>query len=796
MFNLLASDSKKVLQHAYSLATYNEMHYVTSYDILNALITLKSGVGYAALSNCEVNYEKLINNFTSSPYRAPARLLNKTIYNACVKNILEAAVAKSSQLGSDLVGTEHLLLGILDHTDCSAYLTLKQILQEDLTALRTEIFRLTGTVPQKKLPVKEKKNWRYLFTYSKSLNDLAYRNKLSPVIGRSAETDRLVQILTRKTKNNPIIVGEAGVGKTALVELLAQRIVNQTAPPDLADKDIHTLDLAQLIAGTKYRGQFEDRIRGLLEEVTEHGNVVLFIDEIHMLVGAGNADGAIDASNLIKPHLARGDIQVIGATTLDEYRKYIEKDAALTRRFQQLRLKAPGPTETFVILKGLQESFEKYHRVTYTDLALNTAVNLAGRYYTNRNFPDKAIDIIDEAATLAKQNYINNVPELRKLKQKRQDLKQKLNDAVQRHNFEEASAMGEELKKLDQNYENLKKTILVSPTDRQIQVDKEQVYEVVSKFLNIPINKLTLDDFDRLGKLDTKLKNKVVNQESAIDTLVKSIRNFRLGLRDQNRPAGVFLFIGPSGVGKTYLTQVLASELYNDTSSFIRLDMSEFMDRTDSTKILGSPPGYVGYDKSGVFERVRFNPYCIILLDEVEKAHPDVLNIFLQIFDYGTLRDSNGHEIDFKNTTIIMTSNLGAQKASKSGGLGFGNNQSESVITKELEEFFRPEFLNRVDKVITFRSLAFENLIQIFDLEIKILKQKIKNLGINIKVTPSAKKYFVEKLEDRNARELKRLINDDIEQVISEKYFEKTLKQGQTLVFAYQSGELTITIKD
>ena len=645
-----------------------------------------------------------------------------------------------------------------------------------------------------------------LDNFSRDLIKLAEEGKIDPIVGRDKEVKRIAQILSRKKKNNAVIVGDAGVGKSALVEKLALMIVKGDCPTNLLDKRLMSLDLTSLVAGTKYRGQFEERIKAILNELVESPNVIIFIDELHTMVGAGNASGAMDAANILKPALARGEIQCIGATTFDEFKKHIEKDAALVRRFQKVILKEPTSAETVEILNNLKESYENFHKVQYEDGVIDTIVKLSGRYITDRQFPDKAIDVIDELGS--EKRVSSRIPEsIEKLKKQIDDVKEKKLQVVKNQNYEQAAKLRDEEKKLFDKLESEKVKWAEKQKDNKIPVSIDDVYTIVSDMTGVPITKLDVKETEKLLKMESLLTNKVIGQDEAITTISKAIRRNRVGIKDANKPIGSFIFLGSTGVGKTHLAKSLADLLFGDPDKIIRVDMSEFMDRHNVSKLIGSPPGYVGYDEGGqLTEKVKNNPFSVILFDEIEKAHKDVFNLLLQILDEGHLTDSFGRKVNFTNCLIIMTSNIGAKRVSEfGGGVGFNTSSSEnqkyevrkSMIQKSLKQHFNPEFLNRIDDVILFNSLDEKTLKKIIQIEIGKLNARLtdKNYMVTFDKSVIERIYELNTQEEYGARPLKRIIQNLCEDFLSEEILKGKIKENEQVTLKYKDENLTITKK-
>ena len=789
MFERFTDRARKVMALANQEAQRFNHEYIGTEHILLGLVKEGSGVGATVLKNLDVDIKKLRLEVEKQVKTGPDMVtMGKLPQTPRAKKVIEYAIEEARALNHNYVGTEHILLGLLRETEGIAAqvlmavgLKLEEIRQEVLNLLGAGVDDGPAALGMKMGPTigrKPKSKTPALDSFGRDLTDLASNGELDPVIGRKNEIERLVQILCRRTKNNPVLLGEAGVGKTAIVEGLSQQIVNKQVPELLKEKRIVVLDLAMMVAGTKYRGQFEERIKAVINEVRRAKNVVLFIDELHTLVGAGGAEGAIDASNVLKPALARGEVQCIGATTLDEYRKHIEKDGALERRFQTIIVEPPTKDETLDILRGLQDRYEAHHRVHFTDEALYQAVELSTRYITGRCLPDKAIDVVDESGARVRLKNMTPPLDLTQMEEKIEKLQREKDEAVKNADYERAAALRDEAQKLLDEKTQQQKKWYDENKEKTGVVDNEIIAEVVSNMTGVPLTKLEKKETQRLLELETELHKMVVSQDEAINAVAKAVRRSRSGMKDPNRPMGCFIFLGPSGVGKTLLAQALAEFMFSDRNSLIRLDMSEFMEKHNVSRLVGAPPGYVGYEEGGqLTERIRRRPYSVLLLDEIEKAHPDVYNMLLQIMDEGRLTDSFGRSIDFKNVVLIMTSNIGADLIKNQAGFGFGKKSPEAnyekmkdILQKEVERQFRPEFLNRLDDTIVFRALTREDLQTIVDFELAKVFKRLTEHGLKLELTEQAKEFLIDKgyNPEFGARPLRRAIEHYIEDPLSE----------------------------
>ena len=785
MFERFTDRARKVMALANQEAQRFNHEYIGTEHILLGLVKEGSGVGANVLKNLDVDLRKVRLEVEKLVKSGPETVtMGRLPQTPRTKKVIEYAIEEARNLNHNYVGTEHLLLGLLREQDGVAAQVLMN-LNLRLEDVREEVLNLLGASAEAEEiggemggePKKGKSKTPALDSFGRDLTEIAKQGKLDPVIGRTQEIERIIQILCRRQKNNPVLLGEAGVGKTAIVEGLAQKIITNDIPEILADRRIVVLDLAMMVAGTKYRGQFEERIKAVMNEVRRAGNVILFIDELHTLVGAGGAEGAIDASNVLKPALSRGEIQCIGATTLDEYRKYIEKDSALERRFQQVIVEPPTNDETLLILKGLRDRYEAHHRVRITDEALEQAVELAARYIA-RVQPDKSIDVMDEAGARVRLKTMTKPPDLTDLENEIDQLNGEKDEAVKNADYERAAQIRDKLDSIKLKKKTLQKEWRDTTKEIDGVVDEEIVAEVISSMTGIPLQRMGSDEADRLLGLEDELHKKVVSQNEAVSALARAVRRSRSGLKDPNRPMGTFVFVGPSGVGKTYLAKTLAEFMFGDPEALFVLDMSEYMEKHNVSRLIGAPPGYVGYEEGGqLTERIRRRPYSVILLDEIEKAHPDVFNMLLQIMEEGRLTDSFGRHVDFKNVVLIMTSNVGAHRITHQDEFGFGKRDQEITYTKmketlktELEQHFRPEFLNRLDEILVFRKLEHDDMIGIVDLELEKLAKRMSDKGITLDVRQDAKDYLIEHGTDEKfgARPLRRAIENHLEDALSE----------------------------
>ncbi len=814
MFERFTDRARKVMALANQEAQRFNHEYIGTEHILLGLVKEGSGVGANVLKNLDVDLRKVRLEVEKLVKAGPDVVtMGQLPQTPRAKKVIEFAIEEARNLNHNYVGTEHLLLGLLREQDGVAAQVLMN-LGLKLEEVREEVLNLLGAGGESGEEAisgsssgtetrKGKSKTPALDSFGRDLTELAREGSLDPVIGREREIERVVQVLCRRTKNNPVLLGEAGVGKTAIVEGLAQRIVSGDVPDILHDRRLVVLDLAMMVAGTKYRGQFEERIKAVMNEVRRAKNVILFIDELHTLVGAGGAEGAIDASNVLKPALSRGEIQCIGATTFDEYRKYIEKDAALARRFQAITVEPPNDEQTIEILKGLRERYEKHHRVRITDEALRAAVELSGRYITGRVQPDKSIDVIDEAGARVRLKTMTKPPNLADLEAEIERLSIEKDEAVKAADYEKAAELRDKAEQLRKKREQIQAEWKKQVQETDGIVDEEVIAEVVSNMTGVPLQRLEKEEASRLLELEKELHKKVISQDEAIKAVAKAIRRARAGLKDPKRPMGSFIFVGPSGVGKTLLSKALAEFMFGDEDALIHLDMSEYMEKHNVSRLVGAPPGYVGYEEGGqLTERIRRRPYSVVLLDEVEKAHPDVFNMLLQIMEEGRLTDSFGRHVDFRNTILIMTSNIGADLIKGGGGFGFQKRSAEvdydnikGILMKEIERFFRPEFINRLDDIIVFKPLTREDLVQIVEYEVGKVAKRLEAQGITLELDQSAKDFLIEKgyNPDFGARPLRRAIGTYIEDPLSEMLLAGELHGKNLLQVSHAEGADNLT---
>ncbi len=776
--------------------------YIGSEHILLGLLESTDSVAGKLLVGKGVTYRKIYEMIKQGVGAGLPTELAPTDFTPRSKHIVEGAIMLSNAMKQSLAGTEHILFSMCREGNGYACDLLNRAGASPQSILK-ELGNIVGNNKQAKQTNPQKDDKSTLSKFSRDLTALAKENKIDPVIGRENEIQRVIQILCRRTKNNPCLIGEPGVGKTAIAEGLALKIAKGQVPEILNDKRILSLDLTGMVAGTKYRGDFEERIKKIIDEVRDAKDIILFIDEVHTLMGAGSAEGAVDAANILKPSLARGELQVIGATTIDEYRKNIEKDAALERRFQPVIVGEPSAEDTVEILKGIRDKYEAHHKVKITDEAINSAVNLSVRYIGDRFLPDKAIDLIDEASSKVRLTTFTAPPEIKEMESRLQQIEAEKEMAVGRQDFESAAKLRDEEKELVQKYNTEKAKWQADGSNRDLQVTETEIAEIVSGWTGIPITQMTEEESARLLKLEEELHKRIVGQETAVKAVARAIRRGRAGLKDPKRPIGTFIFCGPTGVGKTELTKALANAMFGDENAMVRLDMSEFMEKHTVSKLIGSPPGYVGFDEGGqLTEKIRRKPYSVVLFDEIEKAHPDVFNMLLQILDDGILTDSQGRRVDFKNCVIIMTSNVGArliteEKASFGFVANSDNSSSERIkesVLGELKNTFRPEFLNRVDDIIVFNRLTEDEIRQIAKNLLKNLENRMKTLEITMTFDDSVVDFVSKAGFDKiyGARPLKRAIQTNVEDMLSEKILEKSIEKGKSYICSMVDDKLKI----
>lgn len=803
MFNRFTQRAQKVLQLAQEEAIRMKHESIGTEHILLGLIREGGGIAAKALEAIEVNTQ-LIEDGVKELVGVGEKDVGPIVhYTPRAKKVIELSVDESRKLGHSYIGTEHLLLALIREGEGvaarvlgNAGVSLNKARQQVLQLLGSNEQASTGTSPNASA------NTPTLDGLARDLTQVAREGSLDPVIGRSDEITRVIEVLSRRTKNNPVLIGEPGVGKTAIAEGLAQQIVNNEIPETLRDKRVMVLDMGTVVAGTKYRGEFEDRLKKVMDEIRQAGNVILFIDELHTLIGAGGAEGAIDASNILKPSLARGELQCIGATTLDEYRKYIEKDAALERRFQPIQVDEPTVEESIEIIKGLRDRYEAHHRVKITDDAIVAAAKMSDRYISDRFLPDKAIDLIDEAGSKVRLRSYTTPPDLKELEARLEAARSEKNEAVQSQEFEKAASLRDAEQKLKDELDQTKKEWKEKQGKEESEVTVEDIAKVVSMWTGVPVSRLAQTESDKLLNLEQILHSRVIGQDEAVTSISKAIRRARAGLKDPKRPIGSFIFLGPTGVGKTELAKALAESMFGDEDAMIRIDMSEYMERHTTSRLVGSPPGYVGYEEGGqLTEKVRRKPYSVVLLDEIEKAHPEVFNILLQVLEDGHLTDSKGRRVDFRNTVIIMTSNVGAQELKYNKYVGFNLEDSKTdykdmkgKMLAELKKAFRPEFLNRVDDMIVFHSLEKNDLRKIVELMTQQLTARLKEQDIDLELTEAALDKIAKEGYDPEygARPLRRSLQKYVEDRLSEELLKGTAIAGQRIIFDVQDEEFIV----
>ena len=807
MINRFTQRAQKVLQLAQEETIRMKHESIGTEHILLGLIREGGGIAAKALEAIEVNTQ-LIEEGVKELVGVGEKDVGPIVhYTPRAKKVIELSVDESRKLGHSYIGTEHLLLALIREGEGVAARVLGNA-GVSLNKARQQVLQLLGSNEQASSgsSPNASANTPTLDGLARDLTQVAREGSLDPVIGRSDEITRVIEVLSRRTKNNPVLIGEPGVGKTAIAEGLAQQIVNNEIPETLRDKRVMVLDMGTVVAGTKYRGEFEDRLKKVMDEIRQAGNVILFIDELHTLIGAGGAEGAIDASNILKPSLARGELQCIGATTLDEYRKYIEKDAALERRFQPIQVDEPTVEESILIIKGLRDRYEAHHRVKITDEAIDAAAKMSDRYISDRFLPDKAIDLIDEAGSKVRLRSYTTPPDLKELESKLEAARSEKNEAVQSQEFEKAASLRDAEQKLKDQLDKTKKEWKEKQGKEESEVTVEDIAKVVSMWTGIPVSKLAQTESDKLLNLEEILHGRVIGQNEAVTSISKAIRRARAGLKDPKRPIGSFIFLGPTGVGKTELARALAESMFGDEDAMIRIDMSEYMERHSTSRLVGSPPGYVGYEEGGqLTEKVRRKPYSVVLLDEIEKAHPDVFNILLQVLEDGRLTDSKGRRVDFRNTVIIMTSNVGAEELKYNKYVGFNLDDAKTdykdmkgKMLAELKKAFRPEFLNRVDDMIVFHSLERENLREIVTLMTKQLTDRLKEQDINLELTEAALEKVAKEGYDPEygARPLRRALQKHVEDRLSEEVLKGTALAGQRIIFDVENDEFVVRTKE
>jgi ATP-dependent Clp protease ATP-binding subunit ClpC len=809
MMNNFTPRAQQVLALARKEADRFNHNYVGTEHLLLGLIKLGQGVAVNVLQKMGLDLDTVRMEVEKHVGSHPeTKMVGNIPYTPRVKKVLALAGKEAKALNHSYVGTEHILLGLLREGEGVAARVLKS-LEVDIERTRNEILKELDpnfTPPESEAEAPQEGNKKDVKTpalraFGRDLTELARKDELDPVIGRKNEIERVIQILCRRTKNNPVLLGEAGVGKTAIVEGLAQEIAAGDVPELLRDKRVITLDLALMVAGTKYRGQFEERIKAVMDEIRRSKNVILFIDELHTIVGAGSAEGAMDASNIIKPALSRGELQCVGATTLNEYRKYIEKDAALERRFQTVKVEAPTIEEAAQILRGLRPKYEAHHKAKLTDEALDAAVRLSDRYLTGRFLPDKAIDVMDEAGARARINAMTRPPDVKEIEKEIETIRNDKEAAIKAQDFEKAAALRDSEKQAKDKLERILEEWRERREEQEVVVTAEDIMHIVSKWTGVPLNRMEEKEAQKLLKMEDELKQRVIGQDEAVVAISKALRRSRADLKDPRRPIGSFIFLGPTGVGKTFLARSLAEFMFGDADALIQIDMSEYMEKFTASRLIGSPPGYVGYEEGGqLSEAVRRRPYSVVLFDEVEKAHPDVMHLLLQILEEGKITDSLGRKIDFRNTIIIMTSNVGAELIKRQTSMGFGavagHQTYEAMREKIMEESkrtFKPEFLNRLDDMIVFHTLERESLAKIVELEVAKVVERIRARNIKVHLDPSAVEFLIEKGYDPTygARPMRRAVEKYLEDPLAEELLRSNIKQGDTLDVVAAGEHLT-----
>src|SRR5579871_6768239 len=807
MFERFTERARQVVVLAQEEARTLKHNYIGTEHILLGLLREEEGLAARVLESLDITVERVRGQVVRIVGSGEEVTSGQIPFTPRAKKVLELALREALSLGHNYIGTEHILLGLVRENEGVAARILLDF-DADAEKIRNEIIRMLSGPGRRQQggggpPGEKSKSSKLLDQFGRNLTKLAAEGKLDPVVGRQTEIERVMQILSRRTKNNPVLIGEPGVGKTAVVEGLAARISANQVPDLLKNKQIYTLDLAALVAGSKYRGEFEERLKKVMKEITQRGDIILFIDELHNLVGAGAAEGAIDAASILKPALARGELQTIGATTLDEYRKYLERDSALERRFQQIKVEEPSIDDTVLILRGLRDRYEAHHRVRITDEALQASAELADRYIQDRQLPDKAIDLIDEAASRMRIKLMTAPPVHRELDDEIEAVRKEKEAAIESQEFEKAANLRDSERKLTVKKRELEESWKSSGDSEQAEIGEEEIADIVSMWTGIPVFKLTEAESQKLIRMEGELHKRVIGQHVAIEAVSKAIRRARAGIKDPKRPTGSFIFLGPSGVGKTELARTLAEFLFGDEDAMIQVDMSEYMEKHAVSRLVGSPPGYIGYDEGGqLTEAVRRKPYSVVLFDEIEKAHPDVFNILLQILEDGKLTDSQGRKVDFRNVIVIMTSNIGAGQISKNQGFGFsiGDEQGlsydemKSRVMSELKKVFRPELINRIDETIVFHKLDKTEIMQIVDLMLKRLREQMATHEVAIELTEEAKELLVDKGYDpaMGARPLRRAIQRYIEDPLADYVLGRELEPGSTILVGrgrFEDGE-------
>lgn len=810
------NQAKTAVKYAEKTARRYKHSYIGTEHLLAGLLHEEEGTAGMVLRDMGISEERLMEMIRKliAPEESNVLTADRAGYTPRAARMLEGAVEEADDLRSEKIGTEHLLLAMLREVDCMGTrllhtmgVNIRKLQNEVLAAMGEEVAnpRDNGNARSRN---EAATGTPTLDQYSRDLTEMARQGVMDPVVGREDEIGRVIQILSRRTKNNPCLIGEPGVGKTAVVEGLAQRITQGLVPEKMKNRRLVVLDLSGMVAGSKYRGEFEERIKKVIAEVMEHPGILLFIDELHTIIGAGGAEGALDASNILKPSLSRGEIQIIGATTIEEYRKYIEKDAALERRFQPVTVEEPTQEQAVEILKGLRPYYEKHHGVTITDEALEAAVKMSIRYIADRHLPDKAIDLMDEASSRVQLTGITVPPQLKEVEQNLHALAEKKEEAIREGDFSRARELQEGQKELEESYEKLKKRQEQRYKNKKMQVTEENIAQIVSSWTKIPVQKLAQKESKRLASLEKELHKRVIGQEEAVEAVAKAIKRGRVGLKDPSRPIGSFLFLGPTGVGKTELSKALAETVFGSEQAMIRVDMSEYMEKHSVSKLIGSPPGYVGYEEGGqLSEKIRRNPYSVILFDEIEKAHPDVFNILLQVLDDGHITDAQGRKVDFKQTCIIMTSNAGAQSIVEPKRLGFSQGEDKKKdyedmkrgVMEEVKRIFKPEFLNRVDEILVFHMLDKQEIRQIVNILVKKLEKRCKEqLDIELVVRSSVKDYLAENGFDSKygARPLKRAIQNKLEDRMAEEILDGKIHRGDRVIVSVSKKVIKFSVND